>query len=134
MNAIKRVQEAIKEIQKGNMVIMLDDEDRENEGDLVYSAALSTPDMVNFMVTHAKGLVCVSLPKETADRLELNPMVTSNTSSYETAFTVSVDAASAATGISAIERDDTIRILANPISRTNELVRPGHIFPLIAKD
>lgn len=134
MNAIKRVQEAIKEIQKGNMVIMLDDEDRENEGDLVYSAVLSTPDMVNFMVTHAKGLVCVSLPKETADRLELNPMVTSNTSSYETAFTVSVDAASAATGISAIERDDTIKILANPISRTNELVRPGHIFPLIAKD
>lgn len=134
MNAIKRVQEAIKEIQKGNMVIMLDDEDRENEGDLVYSAALSTPEMVNFMVTHAKGLVCVSLPKETADRLELNPMVTSNTSSYETAFTVSVDAASAATGISAIERDDTIKILANPISRTNELVRPGHIFPLIAKD
>ena len=134
MNAIQRVQEAIKEIQKGNMVIMLDDEDRENEGDLVYSAALSTPDMVNFMVTHAKGLVCVSLPKETADRLELNPMVTSNTSSYETAFTVSVDAASAATGISAIERDDTIKILANPISRTNELVRPGHIFPLIAKD
>ena len=134
MNAIKRVQEAIKEIQKGNMVIMLDDEDRENEGDLVYSAALSTPDMVNFMVTHAKGLVCVSLPKETADRLELNPMVTSNTSSYETAFTVSVDAASAATGISAIERDDTIKILANPISRTNELVRQGHIFPLIAKD
>lgn len=134
MNAIKRVQEAIKEIQKGNMVIMLDDEDRENEGDLVYSAALSTPDMVNFMVTHAKGLVCVSLPKETADRLELNPMVTTNTSSYETAFTVSVDAASAATGISAIERDDTIKILANPISRTNELVRPGHIFPLIAKD
>ncbi len=134
MNAIKRVQEAIKEIQKGNMVIMLDDEDRENEGDLVYSAALSTPDMVNFMVTHAKGLVCVSLPKETADRLELNPMVTSNTSSYETAFTVSVDAASAATGISAIERDDTIKILANPISRTNELVRPGHIFPVIAKD
>ncbi|MFW2611326.1 bifunctional 3,4-dihydroxy-2-butanone 4-phosphate synthase/GTP cyclohydrolase II [Aliarcobacter butzleri] len=134
MNAIKRVQEAIKEIQKGNMVIMLDDEDRENEGDLVYSAALSTPDMVNFMVTHAKGLVCVSLPKETADRLELNPMVTSNTSSYETAFTVSVDAASAATGISAIERDDTIKILANPVSKTNELVRPGHIFPLIAKD
>lgn len=134
MNAIQRVQEAIKEIQKGNMVIMLDDEDRENEGDLVYSAALSTPELVNFMVTHAKGLVCVSLPKETANRLELNPMVTANTSSYETAFTVSVDAASAATGISAIERDDTIKILANPVSKANELVRPGHIFPLIAKD
>ncbi|RBQ29974.1 bifunctional 3,4-dihydroxy-2-butanone 4-phosphate synthase/GTP cyclohydrolase II [Aliarcobacter vitoriensis] len=134
MNAIQRVQEAIKEIQKGNMVIMLDDEDRENEGDLVYSAALSTPEHVNFMVTHARGLVCLSVTTDTANRLELNPMVTSNTSSYETAFTVSVDAATAATGISAIERDDTIKILANPISKASELVRPGHIFPLIAKD
>lgn len=134
MNAIQRVQEAIKEIQKGNMVIMLDDEDRENEGDLVYSAALSTPKHVNFMVTHAKGLVCVSVTNETARRLELYPMVTANTSSYETAFTVSVDAASAKTGISAIERDDTIKILANPLAKSSELVRPGHIFPLIAKE
>ncbi|RBQ26679.1 MULTISPECIES: bifunctional 3,4-dihydroxy-2-butanone 4-phosphate synthase/GTP cyclohydrolase II [Arcobacteraceae] len=134
MNAIQRVQEAIKEIQKGNMVIMLDDEDRENEGDLVYSAALSTPELVNFMVTHARGLVCVSVTTDTAKRLDLNPMVTSNTSSYETAFTISVDASSAATGISAIERDDTIKILANPISKADELVRPGHIFPLIAKE
>jgi len=134
MNAIQRVKEAIEEIQKGNMVIMLDDEDRENEGDLVYAAPLSTPEKVNFMVTHAKGLVCVSVTKETADKLELNPMVASNTSSYETAFTVSVDAADAATGISAGERDDTIKILANPISKAQELVRPGHIFPLIAKD
>lgn len=134
MNAIQRVKEAIEEIQKGNMVIMLDDEDRENEGDLVYAAPLSTSEKVNFMVTHAKGLVCVSVTKETADKLELNPMVASNTSSYETAFTVSVDAADAATGISAGERDDTIKILANPISKAQELVRPGHIFPLIAKD
>ncbi len=134
MNAIQRVQEAIKEIQKGNMVIMLDDEDRENEGDLVYAAPLSTPEKVNFMATHAKGLICVSVTKETANRLQLNPMVSSNTSSYETAFTVSVDAADATTGISAKERDDTIKILANPISNPIELVRPGHIFPLIAKD
>ncbi len=134
MNAIQRVKEAIEEIQKGNMVIMLDDEDRENEGDLVYAAPLSSPEKVNFMVTHAKGLVCVSVTKETADKLELNPMVASNTSSYETAFTVSVDAADALTGISAGERDDTIKILANPISNAQELVRPGHIFPLIAKD
>lgn len=134
MNAIKRVQEAILEIQKGNMVIMLDDEDRENEGDLVYAAPLSTPQKVNFMASYAKGLICVSVTKETANRLELNPMVSSNTSSYETAFTVSVDCANATTGISAAERDDTIKILANPISRANELVRPGHIFPLIAKD
>ena len=134
MNAIQRVQEAIKEIQKGNMVIMLDDEDRENEGDLVYAAPLSSAEKVNFMATHAKGLICVSVTKETANRLQLNPMVSSNTSSYETAFTVSVDAADASTGISAKERDDTIKILANPISNSVELVRPGHIFPLIAKD
>ena len=134
MNAIQRVQEAITEIQKGNMVIMLDDEDRENEGDLVYAAPLSTAEKVNFMASHAKGLICVSITKETANRLQLNPMVSSNTSSYETAFTVSVDAADASTGISAKERDDTIKILANPISNSVELVRPGHIFPLIAKD
>jgi len=134
MSAIKRVEEAIVEIKKGNMIIMLDDEDRENEGDLVYSAALSDDKKVNFMATHAKGLICVSVTKETANRLDLNPMVASNTSSYETAFTVSVDCAKASTGISAAERDDTIRILANPISNPIELVRPGHIFPLIAKD
>jgi 3,4-dihydroxy 2-butanone 4-phosphate synthase/GTP cyclohydrolase II len=134
MTAIQRVKEAIKEIQKGNMVIMLDDEDRENEGDLVYAAPLSTAQKVNFMATHAKGLICVSVTNQTAQKLQLYPMVASNTSSYETAFTVSVDAASAATGISAQERDDTIKILANPISSVNELVKPGHIFPLIAKD
>lgn len=134
MSAIKRVQEAIEEIKKGNMVIMLDDEDRENEGDLVYSAALSDDQKVNFMATHAKGLICVAVTKQTANRLELNPMVASNTSSYETAFTVSVDCAKASTGISAGERDNTIKILANPISKAVELVRPGHIFPLIAKD
>jgi 3,4-dihydroxy 2-butanone 4-phosphate synthase/GTP cyclohydrolase II len=134
MNSIQRVQEAIEEIKKGNMVIMLDDEDRENEGDLVYAASLSDDQKVNFMATHAKGLICVAVPKQTAQRLELNPMVSSNTSSYETAFTVSVDCAKASTGISAGERDDTIKILANPISKSEELVKPGHIFPLIAKD
>ncbi len=134
MSAIQRVKEAIEEIKKGNMVIMLDDEDRENEGDLVYSATLSDDQKVNFMATHAKGLICVAVTNETANRLELNPMVVSNTSSYETAFTVSVDCAKASTGISAKERDDTIKILANPISNSIELVRPGHIFPLIAKD
>jgi len=134
MTPIQRVQEAIQEIKKGNMVIMIDDEDRENEGDLVYSAAFSTPDHVNFMATHAKGLICVALSRSIATRLELNPMVSSNTSSYETAFTVSVDAKDALTGISAKERDDTIKILANPISASDELVKPGHIFPLIAKE
>ncbi|NOQ29741.1 MAG: bifunctional 3,4-dihydroxy-2-butanone 4-phosphate synthase/GTP cyclohydrolase II [Helicobacteraceae bacterium] len=134
MTPTKRVLEAIEEIKKGNMIIMLDDEDRENEGDLVYAATFSTPDHVNFMATHARGLICVAVKKEIAAKLELNPMVTSNNSSYETAFTVSVDAVDALTGISSAERDMTIKILANPISKATELVRPGHIFPLIAKD
>lgn len=134
MTPIKRVLEAIEEIKKGKMVIMIDDEDRENEGDLVYAAAFSSPQNVNFMATHARGLICVALSKSIATRLDLNPMVSSNTSSYETAFTVSVDAKDALTGISARERNDTIKILANPISNATELVKPGHIFPLIAKD
>ena len=134
MESTKRVLKAIDEIRKGKMVIMCDDEDRENEGDLVYAATFSTPQHVNFMATHAKGLICVALSNQIAQRLELNPMVNSNTSSYETAFTVSVDAKDALTGISAKERDDTIKILANPISKADELVKPGHIFPLIAKD
>jgi len=134
MTPTQRVLEAIEEMKKGRMVIMIDDEDRENEGDLVYASAFSTPDHVNFMATHARGLICVAISKNIATRLELNPMVSSNTSSYETAFTVSVDAKNALTGISARERDDTIKILANPISHADELVKPGHIFPLIAKD
>ena len=134
MNAFERVEKAIKEIKKGKMIIMLDDEDRENEGDLVYAATFSSPEHVNFMASHAKGLICVAVTNDTAKRLDLQPMVASNTSSYETAFTISVDCAKASTGISAGERDDTIKILANPISKATELVRPGHIFPLIAKE
>ena len=134
MTPTQRVLEAIEEIKNGRMVIMIDDEDRENEGDLVYAAAFSTPQHVNFMATHARGLICVALNKKTAQRLNLNPMVNNNSSSYETAFTVSVDAKDALTGISAKERDDTIKILANPMSHSDDLVRPGHIFPLIAKE
>ncbi len=134
MTPIERVKEAIEEIKKGKMVIMADDEDRENEGDLVYAAAFSTPEHVNFMAKEARGLICVAVTKEIAKRLELVPMVNTNTSMHETAFTVSVDAKDAKTGISAYERDMTIKILANPISKPDELVKPGHIFPLIAKD
>jgi len=134
MTPIERVLEAIEEIKKGKMIIMCDDEDRENEGDLVYASVFSTPEHVNFMAKEARGLICVTLDAEIAERLELNPMVSSNNSMYETAFTVSVDAADALTGISAGERDMTIKILANPLSRASELARPGHIFPLIAKD
>lgn len=134
MTPMNRVLRAIEDIKKGKMVIMVDDEDRENEGDLVYASMFSTPEHVNFMATKARGLICVAISKEIATRLELNPMVSSNTSMYETAFTVSVDAIDAKTGISAAERDLTIKILANPISHKTDLVKPGHIFPLIAKD
>ena len=134
MTPIQRVLDAIEEIKKGKMIIMCDDEDRENEGDLVYASVFSTPEHVNFMAMEARGLICVTVSNEIADRLELNPMVSSNNSMYETAFTVSVDAADALTGISAGERDMTINILANPLSKPTELARPGHIFPLIAKD
>jgi len=134
MNAIERVKKAIEEIQKGNIIIMIDDEDRENEGDLVYAGVFSTPEKVNFLAKEARGLICVAVDREIANKLELKPMVNSNTSSYETAFTISVDAKECETGISAYERDLTIRLLSTPTTRPNELVRPGHIFPLIAKD
>jgi len=134
MSVEKRVLQALEAIRKGEMVVMIDDEDRENEGDLVYASVFSSPEHVNFMATHAKGLICVATSPSIAKRLELTPMVKNNDSSYETAFTISVDAKEAATGISAGERDMTIKILANPLSSATELVRPGHIFPLIAKD
>ncbi len=128
-----RVERAIEEIKQGKMVLMVDDEDRENEGDLVFAATFSTPQKVNFMASHAKGLICVSLTKKISDRLDLAPMVANNNSQHETAFTVTVDAATCTTGISAYERDMTIKILAQNNSKPSDLVRPGHIFPLIAK-
>ncbi|MFC2057670.1 bifunctional 3,4-dihydroxy-2-butanone 4-phosphate synthase/GTP cyclohydrolase II [Campylobacterota bacterium] len=132
--AIKRVEKAIEEVKRGKMVIMMDDEDRENEGDLVYAATFSTPDMVNFMAKEARGLICTPVTKEIATKLDLVPMVSDNVSNYETAFTVSIDSANAETGISAAERDDCISKLANPQTVSEDFVRPGHIFPLIAKD
>ena len=133
-DAIQRVEKAIDEIKKGKMVIMMDDEDRENEGDLVYAATFSTPKMVNFMAKEARGLICTPITKELASKLDLMPMVSHNDSNHETAFTVSIDSATATTGISAAERDDCISKLANPLTVAEDFVRPGHIFPLIAKD
>ncbi|HIC10819.1 MAG TPA: bifunctional 3,4-dihydroxy-2-butanone 4-phosphate synthase/GTP cyclohydrolase II [Campylobacterales bacterium] len=132
--AIERVKKAIEALKRGEIIIMIDDEDRENEGDLVYASTFSTPEKVNFLATYGKGLICVALSEEIAERFELVPMVSKNTSSYETAFTISVDAKEATTGISAIERDMTIKILADPLGKAEDLVRPGHIFPLIAKN
>jgi len=132
--ALERVETAINEIKKGRMVIMMDDEDRENEGDLVYAATFSTPELVNFMAKEARGLICTPVTKAIAKKLHLLPMVDNNISNHETAFTISIDSANADTGISAIERDDCISKLANPLTGSEDFVRPGHIFPLIAKD
>jgi 3,4-dihydroxy 2-butanone 4-phosphate synthase/GTP cyclohydrolase II len=134
VEAIARVERAIKEIKSGKMVIMMDDEDRENEGDLVYAATFSTPELVNFMAKEARGLICTPVTKEIAAKLDLVPMVDKNVSAHETAFTISIDSATASTGISAAERDDCISKLANPLTVSEDFVRPGHIFPLIAKD
>jgi len=134
LNAIERVKRAISEIQKGNIIIMIDDEDRENEGDLVYAGVFSSPEKVNFLASKGKGLICVSITKEIANKLNLTPMVPQNSESFSTAFTISVDAKECKTGISAYERDLTIKKLSSPTSKPNDFVKPGHIFPLIAKE
>jgi len=134
LNAIERVKRAISEIQKGNIIIMIDDEDRENEGDLVYAGVFSTPEKVNFLAKEGRGLICVSITKEIAKKLNLTPMVPQNSESFSTAFTISVDAKETKTGISAYERDLTIKKLSSPTSKPDDFVRPGHIFPLIAKE
>jgi 3,4-dihydroxy 2-butanone 4-phosphate synthase/GTP cyclohydrolase II len=130
------IESAIKDIREGKMVIVVDDEDRENEGDLIVAARHATPEVINFMTKYGRGLVCAALTEERCQQLELHPMVVSNTSMHETAFTVSVDLLSAdtTTGISAKDRSKTILALINPATRPAELGRPGHIFPLRAKN
>jgi 3,4-dihydroxy 2-butanone 4-phosphate synthase/GTP cyclohydrolase II len=132
--AIERVKQAIEDIKQGKIIIMIDDEDRENEGDLVYAGVFSTPEKVNFLASKGKGLICVSITKDIAKRLELYPMVPQNQESFSTAFTISVDAKECKTGISAFERDLTIKKLSSPTSKPDDFVKPGHIFPLIAKE
>jgi 3,4-dihydroxy 2-butanone 4-phosphate synthase/GTP cyclohydrolase II len=128
------VPEAIEYVKNGKMIIIVDDEDRENEGDLMIASEKVTPGAVNFMATHGRGLICVSLTKERSDKLELPLMVGKNTSHYETPFTVSVDAKKGTTtGISAYDRATTIKCLIDPGARPDDLARPGHIFPLRAK-
>ncbi|RDU52161.1 bifunctional 3,4-dihydroxy-2-butanone 4-phosphate synthase/GTP cyclohydrolase II [Helicobacter sp. MIT 01-3238] len=131
---LTRVEKAIEAIKNGEMVIVMDDEDRENEGDLVMAGIFSTPQKINFMASKARGLICVCVPKEIALQLDLPPMVAKNDSNHETAFTVSIDAREAKTGISAYERDLTINLMCAPNAKPSDFVRPGHIFPLIAKD
>lgn len=128
------IEDAIVEMREGRMLIVVDDEDRENEGDLIMAADRVTSDSVNFMATHGRGLICVALILERLEQLDLRPMVSDNTAKLTTAFTVSVDAAEGTTtGISAHDRAKTIEVLLAPATQPSDLARPGHIFPLRAE-
>ena len=128
------IEEALKQYKNGKMIIVVDDEDRENEGDFVIAGELATPDDINFMAKEGRGLVCVPISQEISNRLELTPMVQQNTAVHETAFTVSVDAVkNTTTGISALDRWQTLKVLCDMNSKPIDLARPGHMFPLIAK-
>ncbi|WP_295364137.1 3,4-dihydroxy-2-butanone-4-phosphate synthase [Arenimonas sp.] len=128
------VPELLEEIRQGRMVVIVDDEDRENEGDLIMAAELVKPSDINFMVTHARGLVCLSLTRERCRQLGLGPMVRDNNSPYHTNFTVSIEAAEGVTtGISAYDRAHTIRTAVRPDAAAEDLTQPGHIFPLMAQ-
>ena len=129
------VPEAAKYLKKARMIIIVDDEDRENEGDLMIASEKVSPEVINFMATNARGLICVSLTEERVNELELPLMVDKNTSAFETPFTVSVDAIkNTTTGISAYDRAETVKCLINPDSKPDDFGRPGHIFPLRAKE
>jgi 3,4-dihydroxy 2-butanone 4-phosphate synthase/GTP cyclohydrolase II len=132
---LNSIQEALEEIRNGKIIIVVDDEDRENEGDFLAAAELITPETVNFMATHGRGLICAALTEERCDELDLPLMVSANTSSHNTAFTVSVDLLGhgTTTGISASDRAKTLRALMDPVTRPDDLARPGHVFPLKAK-
>ncbi len=134
MPTFSPVEDLIADIRLGRMVIIVDDEDRENEGDLVCAAAKITPETINFMATHGRGLICAPITQEATERLGLPLMVRRNTEAHGTNFTVAVDAADGvSTGISAADRARTVAVLANPLSEPRDLVRPGHILPLQAK-
>jgi 3,4-dihydroxy 2-butanone 4-phosphate synthase/GTP cyclohydrolase II len=131
---ITRVERALEELRKGRMVILVDDADRENEGDLVLAAQFVTPEAINFMAKYARGLICLSLTEEQVKRLGLTMMVSDNQSTYSTAFTVSIEGAKGvSTGISAADRSTTIKAAINPEAVPEDVVRPGHVFPLRAR-
>lgn len=127
------IEDAIMDIKRGRFVILVDDEDRENEGDLVIAAEKVTPAAINFMATHARGLICLALSPDRVDKLQLPPQAAENTAQFGTAFTVSIDARKGiTTGISAADRATTIQVAIDPKSKPNDLARPGHVFPLKA--
>jgi 3,4-dihydroxy 2-butanone 4-phosphate synthase / GTP cyclohydrolase II len=132
--SLSPIPEIIAEVKAGNMVILVDDEDRENEGDLLFAAEFVTPEKINFMAKHGRGLICMPITEGHARRLNLAPMVPTNRSVHGTNFTVSIEAASGVTtGISAADRAHTIRVAASPTGRADEIVQPGHVFPLVAQ-
>ena len=133
--SLSTIEEAAEDIRCGKMIIIVDDEDRENEGDLVCAAEKITPEIINFMVTHARGLICLPLTEERCDYLQLPPQTQENTSGFGTAFTISIEAKEGVTtGISAADRAKTILTAVDPKTKPSDLARPGHIFPLRSKN
>ena len=135
MPAFNTIDEILEDLRLGKMAVIMDDEDRENEGDITIAAEKVTPDVINFMARHARGLICLSLSPEICDALQLPPMSSRNNSRFGTAFTESIEAAEGVTtGISAADRAQTIRVAIDPASKPGDLVRPGHVFPLRARE
>ncbi|MFJ7952523.1 3,4-dihydroxy-2-butanone-4-phosphate synthase [Lysinibacillus sp. NPDC096418] len=131
---LNTVEEALEDLKQGKIIVVVDDEDRENEGDLLALAKYVTPETINFMATYGKGLICTPISQQLAQKLALHPMVENNTDNHQTAFTVSIDHEDTTTGISAYERALTIRKMLDPQVEAANFRRPGHVFPLIAKD
>ena len=134
--SLNKIEEAISSIKKGEIIIVVDDENRENEGDFIAAAEAISPEMINFMATHGRGLICCPLTEKRCKKLNLDLMVRTTSDPMETAFTVSVDlrGKGVSTGISAVDRAKTIKALVNKKTRVNDFTKPGHVFPLIAKD
>ncbi|RSK51784.1 3,4-dihydroxy-2-butanone-4-phosphate synthase [Bacillus canaveralius] len=129
-----RIEDALEDLRQGRIVIVCDNEDRENEGDFVCLAELSSPEVINFMAKEGRGLICVPITKKLAEKLRLDPMIENNTDSHGTAFTVSIDHVETTTGISAFERSLTIRKMLDKKATGGDFKRPGHVFPLIANN
>lgn len=134
MFEFNKVEEALQDLREGKIIIVTDDEDRENEGDFICAAEFATTENVNFMATHAKGLICMPMSKEICDKLQLTQMVSNNTDNHSTAFTVSIDHVDTVTGISALERSITAMKCVDENSKPEDFRRPGHMFPLLAKE
>ena len=134
MTGFNTILEAVEDLKQGKMIIVVDDEDRENEGDLLMAADMVTPEAINFMAKYGRGLICMPALKEKFDEINLPLMVRNNTDSFKTAFTISIDGSNTTTGISAYDRCETIRQFTNKDAKESDFKTPGHMFPLVAKD